>query len=276
MSSRQYLASLLDDITPTNHEKREVQDAVDRVVAATRPLLPLAEIRPAGSWAKSTMLRGRKEADIVAILAEAPSDATLARLAEHLGTLSGLQAKPTTSVKAVNLVFTNGVKIDLLPTARDGRTPWGPSVPRKLRHGWKGVRHVEWLTTNAHGTVTHQIIRLMKHFRNCNARDFHDMSSFGIEIMCVEMGLRGNLADGFLEVLRRLDSGWLDGRRLGDPADQNNDVITDLTVADRRDIARCARTALASATAETWSAVFPGDAGTLPPPAGNLGGRTLG
>lgn len=276
MKSREYLAVLLEGITPTDAEKRDVQDTVDRVLAATCPILPLAEVRPAGSWAKGTMLRGRKEADIVAILAKAPTDATLEDLAGRLDGLSGLRQRPATSYKAVNLHFMNGVSIDLLPTARDGRTTWGPSVPRKLRHAWKGVQHVEWLKDHAHGTVTHQVIRLAKRLRNSHSRDFHDISSFAIEVLCVEMGLRGNLSDAFDALLSELAGGWLEGKRLLDPADRNNDLLEDLGGADRRDIARRAAAALSASRNGTWSAVFPTDTGTLPPPAENLGGRTLG
>ena len=277
MRSREYLATLHANIAPTDVEIRDVQDTVDRVLASTREHLRLAEVRPAGSWAKGTMLRGRQEADIIAILADAPSDATLERLAGHFdATLTGLRQRPDTSRKAVNLHFMNGVSIDLLPTAKDGRTAPGPSVPRKLRHAWKGVQHVQWLKEHAHGTVTHQVIRLAKHLRNRHAGDFHGMSSFAVEVMCVEMGLGGNLGDAFEALLEKLAGGWLDGRRLPDPAESGNDLLSELADSGRRDIARRAAAALAAAEAGTWTAVFPTDSGTLPPPAGNLGGRTLG
>lgn len=277
MRSREYLATLHANITPTDTEVRDVQDTVNRVLVSTREHLRLAEVRPAGSWEKGTMLRGRQEADIIAILADAPNDATLDRLATHFDdTLTGLRRRPETSHKAVNLHFMNGVSIDLLPTARDGRTAPGASVPRKLRHAWHGVHHVQWLKDHAHGTVTHQVIRLAKHLRNCHAGDFHGMSSFAIEVMCVEMGLAGNLGDAFEAMLQKLAGGWLDGRRLLDPADRGNDLLSDFAAGDRRDIARRAAAALAAAEAGTWSAVFPTDSGSLPPPAGNLGGRTLG
>lgn len=277
MRSREYLATLHDNITPTPIEVRDVQDTVNRVLASSRDHLRIAEVRPAGSWEKGTMLRGRQEADVIAILADAPTDATLERLATHLdGTVAGLRRRPETSRKAVNLHFTNGVSIDLLPTARDGRTAPGPSVPRKLRHAWKGIYHVQWLQEHAHGTVTHQVIRLAKHLRNCHPRDFHSMSSFAIEVMCVEMGLAGNLSDAFEAMLQKLGGGWLDGRRLLDPADGGNDLLSDFSTSERRDVARRAAAAHAAALTGTWTAVFPTDSGTLPPPAGNLGGRTLG
>lgn len=252
MRSREYLATLHANITPTDAEVRNVQDTVDRVLVSTREHLRLAEVRPAGSWEKGTMLRGRQEADIIAIVADAPTDGTLERLAAHFDeTLTGLRRRPETSHKAVNLHFLNGVSVDLLPTARDGRTAPGASIPRKLRHAWKGVQHVQWLKEHAHGTVTHQVIRLAKYLRNCHAGDFHGMSSFAIEVMCVEMGLAGNLGDAFETTLQKLAGGWLDGHRLVDPADRDNDLLSDFAAGDRRDVARRAAAALVAAEAGT-------------------------
>ncbi len=277
MSTKQYLATVHERIVPTEAELSEVQAAVDAVTAATRGLMPLAEVRPAGSWAKKTMLRGRKEADIVAVLAEAPTDATLDQLRRHLGGIHGLRQDPTVSFKAVNLEFRNGVCIDLLPIAKDGRTPEGPSVPRKLRHAWSGVEHVAWLKTHAHGTVVHQIIRLAKHLRNKHRDAMGSLSSFAIEAMCVEMAPSGDLNTAFKSVLAQLADGWLEGRTLPDPANPSNDLLIEVSGPDRLAIKRAASIALTGARASTWTAVFPtGDGGTLPPPASNLGGRTLG
>jgi hypothetical protein len=275
--SAHYLSKIHERIVPTDAELVAVQAAVDAVTASTRELMPLAEVRPAGSWAKKTMLRGRKEADIVAILAEAPTDFTLEEMRRHLAGLDGLRGEPTVSYKAVNLEFQNGVSIDLLPIAKAGRTPSGPSVPRKLRHAWSGVEHVQWLRANAHGTVTHQVIRLAKHLRDAHSASMGALTSFAIEAMCVEMKLTGDLYSAFEGFLAQLAGGWVEGRRLTDPANPNNDLLEELRPSDRTAITRAASLALSGARASTWSAVFPsGDSGTLPPPASNLGGRTLG
>ncbi len=277
MPTGKHLDDLHKGIVPTDAEKRAVQLRVDDVIDI---LADIAEVHPAGSWAKSTMLKGRKEADIVLVLSKAPDDRTLEEFAAELGRLSGLKRKPDTSFKAVQLEFDDGVLVDVLPVAQDGRTPDGPSVPRKLRHALSGIKHVEWLKREAHGTVLHPVIRLTKHFRNTHAHGFHDMSSFAIEVMCVEMKLTGDLSEAFTEVLRKLGDGWLapDGRlrKLLDPVESGNDLLADLDVDQRRDIADCATAALAAIEASSWSQVFPTDKGTLPPPGSNLGGRTLG
>lgn len=280
MHPREHLDDILRTIIPTDSEKAAVQRRVDEVLVHARRFAPIAESRPAGSWAKGTMLRGRKEADIVAILARAPDAGTLEALASHMNQLGGLRRKADTSFKAVQLVFQDDVAIDLLPVARAGTTPEGPSVPRKLRHALAGIQHVQWLKDNAHGTVLLPVIRLAKHFRNCQGGELENLSSFAIEVMCVEMGCHGDLYQAFSDVLRNLGDDWLSPngtpRRLADPANYNNDLLEGISLPRRDKITRTARRALDAIAAQTWSQVFPADSGTLPPPAGNLGGRTLG
>lgn len=280
MHPREHLDIIRREIEPTKDEALRVQARIDQTVAAVRRHVSIAELHPAGSWAKGTMLRGRKEADLVAILAEAPTDRTLRELSDLLSDLDGLQRKPDTSFKSVNLLFRDGVAIDILPVARTGTTPWGPSVPRKLRHALDGVKHVAWLKSSAHGTVIHPLIRLMKHFRDSHKRDFHELSSFTIEVLCVEIAARGDLFEAFSTTLAALRDGWLmktgSPRRLPDPADPNNNLFDGFTPSDLADIARRAGMALDAIQADSWSRVFPSDSGTLPPPAANLGGRTLG
>lgn len=277
MTPGQHLDGVLRTIVPTQGELDAVQRRVDDVIK----LLPsVAEVHPAGSWAKGTMLKGRKEADVVVVLSEPPDARTLDELAAQLGALPGLREKPDTSFKAVQLEFSDGVSIDLLPVAKDGRTPEGPSVPKKLRHALAGVEHVAWLKRQAHGSVLHPVIRLMKHFRNTHRASFHGLSSFAVEVLCVEVGAAGDLAATFEGVLKQLAGGWLapDGapRRLADPVRPHIDLLADLSAGHRADIGSSARRALDAMAASTWSQVFPGDGRPLPPPAANLGGRTLG
>jgi hypothetical protein len=280
MHPREHLDGIRRDIEPTDQENRIVQQRITQVTSAAGRLFPIAELHPAGSWAKGTMLRGRKEADLVAVLARAPDSATLDLLRNHFADLEGLQREPDTSFKSVNLVFRDGVAIDLLPVARTGTTPWGPSIPQKLRHALDGIQHVQWLKANAHGTVTHPLIRLMKHVRNTHKRDFHELSSFAVEVLCVSIGARGDLYEAFTGTLTSLRDGWLTPggrpRRLADPADPNNNLFEGFGAAEFADIARRAGAALDAIKADSWTRVFPTDSGTLPPPAGNLGGRTLG
>jgi tRNA nucleotidyltransferase (CCA-adding enzyme) len=280
MNPRAHLDNIYRDLVPTEKEIALVQGKINLVVDAASRFTAVAEVRPAGSWAKGTMLRGRKEADVVMVLARAPHSHTLDQIRDHLTGLPGLFGRPTISYKAVNLEFYDGVSVDLLPVAKYGVTDDGNDVPPKLRHALAGIKHVTWLKREAHGAVVHPLIRLMKHFRDCHERDFHGMSSFAIEVMCVEHGATGNIYDAFRGLLESLHGGWLAPggvrRRLPDPADRRKDVLADLSASALRDVPRRAGGALRAIDAHTWSQVFPKDHSTLPPPASNLGGRTLG
>lgn len=280
MHPRQHLDRIYRDLVPTKEEINAVQGFVNIAADEARRLVPVAEVHPAGSWAKGTMLRGRREADLVLVLAAPPHPDTLTDLRDHLEGLPGQASPPSVSHKAIQLRFEQGVSIDLLPVAMDGRTPEGPSVPRKLRHALSGIKHVHWLQAKAHGSTTHMVIRLMKHFRDRNKRDFHGLSSFAIEVLCVELARPGDLYQSFEAVLKALRDGWLkpEGRvrRLLDPVNPNNDLLEGFSASDAADVSIRAGKALEAIAADSWSRVFPSDKGTLPPPASNLGGRTLG
>lgn len=158
MGLAESLDAIVKEHTPEDAEVRLVQARVDEVVAAAGGFGPIATRHPAGSFAKATMLRGRKEGDVVAVLAEAPTDRTLADLQAHLQKALP-HARVSTSYKAVRLQFPDGVSVDLLPVARAGTTPPGPSVPRKLRHALDGTRHVEWARKEIHGSGRHPTVR---------------------------------------------------------------------------------------------------------------------
>jgi hypothetical protein len=233
----------------------------------------VAERYRCGSFAKGTMLAGRKEADLVVVLADAPDDRTLQVLKQTLDGLAGLRHS-LVHEKAVELNFEKGVHLDVLPVAKRGLTSEGPSIPRKLRRALSGPMHVQWFIENGHQSPIQNTVRLLKHFRD--RYGWKDLSSFAIEVMAVDI-LRGfpgtGMASYFGEVLSRLADGYLNGRRLQDPASPGNDLVSDLTERDREDIAMAARRAVAMLKEGTMSAVFTGRQ-TMPPPS-NLGGRTL-
>lgn len=277
MGSGAALDEIYREIVPTRDEERQVQERVDRVVERLRAGWSTAELRPAGSWAKGTMLRGRKEADMVVVLAAPPDANTLEAMAKHMADLSGLRRAPDTSFKAVQLVFTDGVSIDLLPVAKSGVTPDGPSIPRKLRHAMKGIDHVEWFKREGHGRPTQAVVRLLKHFRDGYRDDFGNLPSFALEVLAVN-ALRGNSADlegSLMTVLAALSDANKLASRLPDPADPNNDVLSGVDSTTRERIAKRSQRARDAIAAGTWSAVFSAGGSRLPPPATNLGGKTL-
>lgn len=277
MGTGAVLDQIYRDIIPTREEERQVQDRLDRAVERLRSRWSTAEIRPAGSWAKGTMVRGRKEADLVVILAESPDARTLDAMAAHMANLPGLRRTPDTSFKAVQLAFIDGVSVDLLPVARSGITPDGGSVPRKLRHALKGLDHVEWFKREGHGRPTQAVVRLLKHFRDGFQTDFGNLPSFALEVLAVNAlrGRGGDLAESLGIALGVLADPQGLAHRLVDPADPNNDVLNGVDLTTRERITKRAQRARDAIAAGTWSAVFPAADSRLPPPATNLGGKTL-
>lgn len=285
MTADHWLQRKHDQILPSETEYECVRRALDHVEATLAEHggdpFRIAERYPCGSFAKRTMLAGRKEADLVVILAAAPASSTLDALAALFHDAPPVR-RAEVRHKAVALSFNDGVKVDVLPVAKDGVTAPGAEVPAKLRHALSGIGHVEWFKEAAHETPLHPTVRLLKAFRNEHPK-WRSLRSFAIELLIVKMlrGFQGSgLANYFREALSQIAGGWLTDQKLLDPKDQNNDLLAGLSDTARADIAADARSALRHIENDTWSAVFPGSAtitlGETPPaPATNLGGRTL-
>lgn len=254
------LAESLDAIvkqhTPDEAEERLIQKRVDEVLTAAGGFTPIAARHPAGSFAKGTMLKGRKEGDVVAVLSEAPTDRTLADLERHLQKMLP-EAAVSTTYKAIRLQFRDGVCVDLLPVARSGTTPSGPSVPRKLRHALDGIAHVDWARKQIHGSVRHPAVRLMKRLRDIHP-ELRPLSSFAVEVACVTCvpretrGLDAALrlaVVGLLDLVQSRDG-------LIDPADLHNNLVADLTPTERSAMTVKLRQLVASVSDPTGASIF--------------------
>ncbi|WP_375769178.1 hypothetical protein NR798_47175 [Archangium gephyra] len=274
-------------VPDTSDEWKSVRgalNAVEQCIEQSR-VIRIAERFPCGSFEKDTMLPNRKEADLVVVLADPPTSQTLDALrqvlAEGLSRMPygiPLAHPPQESFKAIQLQFANGVMVDVLPVAKQGVTPAGPAVPRKLRVALSGPEHVRWFERNAHGSVIHNVVRALKHFRELHRVEWEPLFSFAIEVLAVtilEPHKDKGLAWCFRKVLDELGQGWLlNGRVLQDPARPGNDLLMDLDEPTRQRLTDAARRAVTWVDAEQWSEVFPPE--RQPPRVDtNLGGRTL-
>ncbi len=263
---------------------RGALNAVEGCIEKSR-ILRIAERYPCGSFEKNTMLPNRKEADLVVVLATPPTSETLDALRQvlaegisHMPYGIPLAHPPQESFKAIQLEFANGVKVDVLPVAKQGVTPPGPSVPRKLRVALSGPEHVRWFERNAHGSVIHNVVRALKHFRELHLVEWGPLFSFAIEVLAVtllEPHKDKALAWCFRKVLDEVGQGWLlNGRVLPDPARPGNDLLVDLDEPTRQRMTDAARRAVKWVDEEQWSEVFPPE--RQPPRVdANLGGKTL-
>jgi hypothetical protein len=267
-----------EELVPPGEELAAVREALDRVERRIErsATFRIARRRPCGSFAKGTMLRGRKEADLVLILADAPTDQTLRELEGLLSKdVYGLETADT-QWKAVTLRFKDGVTVDVLPVAERGTTPEGASIPRKLRHALSGPLHVQWFADQAQGRPLHSTLRLLKHFRQ-QTPSWEPLSSFTLEVLAVETlkSFSGKgLASYFEEILARVANGFLRNRTLPQPVAPGHDLIAHLSDDQKDAIESAARQALTYLREGTLSAVFAGKR-AVPPPATNLGGKTL-
>lgn len=276
MTPDAWMDGKLREVIPRASEDQAVRLALDAVETALEDAggpFRIAERHPCGSFAKATMLAGRKEADLVVVLREPPTESTLEDFRDLLARAASAGGAKV-CYKAIAVEFADGVMVDVLPVAKPGITASAQSIPPKLLHALSGPKHVEWFTSVAHGTPVHPTVRLLKHFRATHP-SWRRLSSFALEVLAVELlrGLDGGLSALFKHVLSRVADGYLEKRSLLDPADSANDLLSAVDDAERASIARAAREALRHVDSETWSSVFTGASAALP--SSNIGGRTL-
>lgn len=205
-TNEEWLDARRQQLTPTATERADVQEAINTVSRAIHSVFSIAEIHPCGSAAKGTMLKGRKEADLVLITKEAPTSQTLDAFRSVLSEAPNVQSAKRLH-KAVETVFHNGVSVDVLPAAKTGLTDEGESIPRKHRHALDGLAHVRWFKTEGHFEGAHDLVRLAKNWRDANGLS---LTSFGLEVLTVRTlksaGAR-NLNECFSSVLAELARG---------------------------------------------------------------------
>ncbi len=271
-----WLHAKLTEVIPTEAELRTVREALDKVATCLEReggALRIAERHPCGSYEKKTMLTGRREADLVVVLREAPTDRTLADLKAVLERETA-PISCTIHHKAVALVYANDAKVDVLPVAKEGVTEPSTAVPAKLRHALSGPKHVQWFREKAHETAVHPTVRLLKLFRDRHS-GWKALGSFAIELLAVDLlnGFQEDLEGHFTKALREIADGALTTKVLRDPARSSNDLLGDLTPGQRTAIAETARWAVKAIDKGSWSSVFQSPSDALP--VSNLGGRTL-
>lgn len=270
MTTNRWLDTRRQELIPAESERREVQSAVDDVCSTLRADWRIAEVYPCGSAAKGTMLRGRKEADVVLVMRDAPVPQTLEYFRSLLAAGAGVRAV-TIRHKAVCVEFQNGVSVDVLPAASEGMTEPGGSIPGKHRRAMDGRKHVEWFQREGHATGAHDVVRLTKHWRDVQGLS-EILCSFGLEVLTVEV-LRaaggGSLENRFTHVLEGLAQ-----RRaqVQDPA-RPSQWVNNLTPSEQDRVCRAARASLEHLRQGNPSLAFAGR--SYPGGLSGLGGAPL-
>lgn len=254
MSTREWLDARRREVTPSAADEARVQGALDAVQSTLVLDGSIAEIHPAGSAAKRTMLRGRNEGDLVLVMREAPTQATLDQFAQRLEEVPGV-IRVEAKHKAVQTQFGNGVSVDVLPAVKDGVTLPGDSIPRKHRHAMDGPRHVAWFQREGHAVGAHDTVRLLKSWRD--EHHLSALSSFGLEVLTVEAlqdNRLGPLDARFEAVLERLASGAIP---VMDPVRDSN-WVNQLEPREKERVMKAAQESLTALRHGNPSRVFAG------------------
>lgn len=210
----------------------------------------LRSVEVAGSVAKGTNIAGDSDLDLFVSLSRgsgvlADVYADVRNVAHRMG---WSPIEQNVSIGA----WISGYKIDLVPgRVQDGYRVWHSLYRRKAR-SWVQTNVVEQIRyVRRSGRASH--IRAMKLWRR---RYGVSIPSFALELAVISAcrGLRGGIANDLLSCLHSLSSGF-ERMRLEDPANTNNNLQDDLTIAERRAVATAAQRALA---ARTWTEMLVG------------------
>jgi len=247
----QYLSRILANYTPTPADHMRTM----RVYGEVSVLLKrwanvyLAGIRPSGSFAKGTAIRGDTDLDIfVSLKKDAPG--SLEDLYYHLDAFlrgEGL----ATDLRNVSIhVMHRGLSVDIVPGRKQGVL--GNS------HSLYSRRSETWIQTNVdlHVNLIRESTRkrpicLLKIWRRLRGLEF---PSFYLEL-CVIEALKGQLplrlANNVMTVLGFLASDFTK-RRILDPANSNNVVSDELGDSEKVAISRAA---MVSLQARSWGEI---------------------
>lgn len=247
----QYLQHVINRYVPTQSQRLMVMKAYTDLSRLLKQWanVYLMGIRPSGSFAKGTAIRGDTDLDIfVSLKRDAPG--SLGDLYYHLDAFlkgHGL----ITQLRNVSVrVSYSGLAVDIVP----GRMQHAVGGPHSLFSRKSGT----WVLTNvdSHVQMVKQSpckrpILLTKIWRQLRALDF---PSFYLELAVIEV-LKGKppfrLPQNMLAVLAFLARD-LENRRIVDPANSNNIISDELSSTEKRQISMAA---VASLQTPDWAHV---------------------
>jgi hypothetical protein len=251
MTPDQYLSSIL---------AREAVDTglnspVRGVQAWLMPMLrewagdKLLTVHPSGSFMKGTAVKSGTDIDLFISL----SETTVEPLKEVYNLLSDrLKAKGLAPVRQnVSLnVSIFGYSVDLVPAKRQNAYATDHSLYRRKADTWTKTNVITHISTVLVSGRQAEI-RVLKLWRNQKGLDF---PSFYLELTAIAAlppGTGGTLSDNVWKIFQYLLDTFPNARVV-DPANGNNIISDDLTVADKAKIKAAAVAALA---ATNWSEI---------------------
>ena len=249
MNADQYLLSLVRRETVDTGQSSPVRG----VIGVLRPALVkwgnnyLAGIAPSGSFAKSTAIRSGTDIDLfLSLRAETPDN-----LRDIYKTLFNAMQQAGYTPKKQNVsinIKVGAYDVDLVPAQRQDNVSSDHSLYRSKKDSWTKTnvqKHIA--TVRAGGRLLET--RLLKLWRNQKGLDF---PSFYLELTVIEALRYSQLSspsDQVRRVLEYLRDSFVNAR-VQDPANTNNIISDDLTVAEKSAIKSAATRALGGTWAE--------------------------
>ncbi len=210
----------------------------------------LLDLKASGSYAKGTAVLGKTDIDLFISLAPNTQESLQDLYQKLLRWMLDKGYKPRQQNVSIGVVH-NGINIDLVPAKKQAGNTTDHSLWRSKAGTWTQTNVDKHITTIlSSGRI--EEIKALKIWRQVRDLEF---PSFYLELTVIE-ALKGKhvgqIGANVLAVLEYL-SGPFNAARVVDPANTNNIVSDDLTVAERNAIASQAK---ASRGQQTWEKII--------------------
>ena len=208
----------------------------------------LSDVSPSGSFAKGTANRSGTDIDLFISLSQNTPD-TLKEIYDKLfGRMTEKGYSPKRQNVSIN-VKVNGYDVDLVPARRQDGYSQDHSLFRRKADTWTKTNvatHIRYVSQSGRT----QEARVLKLWRSQKGLEF---PSFYLELTVINAlsGSRASLSDNVWRVFQYLRDGFSNARVV-DPANTNNVISNDLTVAERGNVKAAAERAL---TAADWNGI---------------------
>jgi hypothetical protein len=250
LSADLYLQTILDREgvdTSIASPVRNVQASIEPTIRIWADVF-FRRISPSGSFAKGTANKSGTDIDLFISL----SDQTPHTLKEIYESLFDFLQRQGYTPKRQNVsinVRVNGQDVDLVPGRLQDHTTGDHSLYRRRADTWTKT-NIEKHIASVRASGCANEIRLVKLWRNQRQLDF---PSFYLELVTIAAlrGSSGPLSNRVLETLRYIRD-ELPAAAIIDPANTNNRVSDDLTIAEKQRLSNVAKVTLG---AKTWQEI---------------------
>lgn len=209
----------------------------------------LLSMTPSGSFAKGTPNRSGTDIDLFISLSPQTNE-NLSQIYEALFSyLSANGFKPKRQNVSINVRVSGAYDVDLVPAKRQNMMNFDHSLYRRRADTWTKTNvqtHINHVQTGGRQMET----RILKLWRTQKGIE---LPSFYLELTAIDAlrGYHGTISQNVWRVFQYLSASFV-GARVVDPANTNNIISDDLTVAEKNQVRAAAASAL---QAKNWDEI---------------------